>query len=401
MNLPKPDFTLFRLDQWLRPASHPLKSPGQSPGLLVHLGEQRVDRVIFTATEYDEEKAECIATEDVSECLRFADTREVTWIQVTGLHDPERIAQLGEAFHVHPLILEDILSTHCRPKIEEFDDYVFVVTKLLHFDAERHSVDVQQFSLLLLPDTSVITFLEAPTPVFDPVFQRIQTGVTGRIRRSGADYLAWALLDTVVDHYFTVMDGVDEAIADFEERFEDDPNSVRAAELYQLKKEVSALHRLVRPIRDIATILHRSESELITPATRPYFRDLYDHAVHVLEQTEDLRENASGLRDFFLSQASNRMNEIMKVLTIISTIFIPLSWVAGVWGMNFQGGPDAPFNMPELRWAFGYPLALTIMLLIVIAEVYFFWRKGWLTAMTPSGGEKKLPNGFPDSTEKK
>ncbi|MCB1088176.1 MAG: hypothetical protein KDM63_14085, partial [Verrucomicrobiae bacterium] len=215
MKLPSPDFKLFRLDQWLRrPSTHPLKKPGQPPGMLVHLGEQRVDHLVITATEYDIDKAESIATEDVSECLRFADTREVTWLHVTGLHDAEKIAQIGEAFHVHPLILEDILSTHCRPKIEEFDGYVFVVTKLLHYDEESHTVDVQQFSLLLLPDTSVITFLESPSPVFEPVFQRIHSGGNGRIRRHGADYLAWALLDTVVDHYFNVMDGVDEAIAD-------------------------------------------------------------------------------------------------------------------------------------------------------------------------------------------
>jgi magnesium transporter len=371
MKLPRPDFKLFRLDELLkRPTTHPLKSPGQSPGLLLHLGEQRVERVVFTATEYDEEKAESIATEDVSECLRFADTREVTWIHVTGLHDPEPIAKLGEAFHVHPLILEDILSTHCRPKIEEFDDYIFIVTKLLHYDEARHTVDVQQFSLLLLPDTSVITFLEGPTPVFDPVFQRIQASVSGRIRRCGADYLAWALLDTVVDHYFSVMDGVDEAIAEFEDRFEEDPNSVRAPELYQLKKEVSALHRLVRPIRDIATILYRSESTLITPHTRPFFRDLYDHAVHVLEQTEDLRENAAALRDFSLSHASHRMNEIVKVLTSFSAIFLPLTFLVGVYGMNF--------DMPELHIAWAYPAVWVACVLIAFGMFWYFRKRDWM-----------------------
>lgn len=372
MKLPRPDFSLFRLDELLRrPLEHRVKAPGQPPGQLLHIGEKRAERVCFHATEYDEEKAELLATDDVSECLRFADTRQVTWIHVTGLHEPDKIALLGEAFHVHPLILEDILSTHCRPKIEEFDDYVFVVTKLLHYDEATHLVDVQQFSLLLLPDTSVITFLEAPSPVFDPVLQRIQSGGTGRIRRSGSDYLAWALLDTVVDHYFNVMDGVDESLADLENRFQDDPNSVNASELFQLKKEVSALHRLVRPIRDIATILHRSESALITKQSVPYFRDLYDHAIHVLEQTEDLRENAASLRDFYLSQASNRMNEIMKVLTTFSTIFLPLTFLAGVYGMNFH-------SMPELDVTWAYPALWAVFLLIAGGMFWFFRRKNWM-----------------------
>lgn len=372
MKLPPFDFKPFRLDELLRrPAIHSPKAPGHSPGLLVHLGEKRAECLSIFATEYDEERAESITTSDVSECLRFADTREVTWINVTGLHEPEKIAQLGEAFHIHPLILEDILSTHCRPKIEEFDDYVFVVTKLLHYDEKTQTVDVQQFSLLLLPDTSVITFLEAPTTVFDPVMARIQSGGTGRIRKSGADYLAWALLDTVVDHYFSVMDGVDEAIGNFEDRFQEDPNCVTSGELYALKKEVSALYRLVRPIREIATVLHRSDSVLIGESAQPYFRDLYDHAVHVLEQTEDLRENAAILREFFLSHASNRMNQIMKVLTGFSTIFLPLTFLVGVYGMNFE-------HMPEISQPWGYPAVWAVCILIAGGMFWFFKKKDWI-----------------------
>jgi magnesium transporter len=372
MSDPSHPFKRFRLEDLLRwPSAHPLHSPGQPPGLLVHLGERRTDEVRIVAMEYDDETAESIVSQDVSECLRFADTRQVTWIEVTGLHDPDKIAQLGEAFHIHPLILEDILSTHCRPKIEEFDDYVFVVTKLLNYDEATHTVEVQQFSLLLLPDTSVITFLEAPTNVFDPVRQRIQSGGTGRIRKGGADYLAWALMDTVVDHYFSVVDGVDEAIANFEDRFQDDPNSVTSEELYALKKEVSALYRLVRPIREIATVLHRSDSDLIGEAAQPFFRDLYDHSVHVLEQTEDLRENAAILREFYLSHASNRMNQIMKVLTGFSTIFLPLTFLVGVYGMNFQ-------NMPELSQPWGYPMVWAVCVLIAGGMFWFFRKKDWI-----------------------
>ncbi len=373
MNLPRPDFLSLKISELLDRAvsGSKRKAPGQSPGSLIHTGEQRTDQVVFTVTEYDEDHSEILATEDVNECLRFSDTRQVTWIHVTGLHDPERISALGRAFQIHPLILEDILNTDCRPKIEEFDDYVFVVTKLLYYEPATHAVDVQQFSLLLLPDTSVLTFLESPSPVFDPVMDRIRSGGTGRIRKSGADYLAWALLDTMVDHYFGVVDGVDLTLDEAEEKFEDDPDSLEASYLYQLKKEVSALHRLVRPIRDIATILYRSESALITRTSHPYFRDLYDHAVHVLEQTEDLRENAGSLRDFYLSQASNRMNEIMKVLTCFATIFMPLTFLAGIYGMNFE-------HMPELAWPWAYPALMGVFLLTAGGMFVFFRRKGWL-----------------------
>ncbi len=347
------------------------KTPGLSPGTLIHTGEKRVDRVIFTATEYDAESAELLATEDVEECLRFADTRQTTWIHVTGLHEPERISRLGKAFKIHPLILEDILNTDGRPKIEELDKYVFVVTKLLYYDADRHAIDVQQLSLLLLPDSSVLTFLEEPNPVFDPVLERIRTGGGGRIRRFGADYLAWALLDIVVDHYFSVVDGVDETLDQLEDQFEDDPDSLQAKDLFHLKKEVAALHRLVRPMREIATVLNRSDSELLTARTRPYFRDLYDHAIHVLEEAETLRDSAASLRDFYLSHASNRMNEIMKVLTCFATIFLPLTFLAGIYGMNFE-------HMPELHWAWAYPALWVVFLLTAGGMFWYFRRKGWL-----------------------
>ncbi|MCB1063528.1 MAG: magnesium/cobalt transporter CorA [Verrucomicrobiae bacterium] len=373
MKLSRPDFLSFKISELLDRtiSGSTRKAPGQSPGSLIHTGEKRTDQVVFTITEYDEESSECLATEDVSECVRFSDTRQVTWIHVTGLHDPERISELGHAFHIHPLILEDILNTDCRPKIEEFDEYIFVVAKLLYYDNATHTVDVQQLSLILLPDTSVLTFLESPSPVFDPVMERIQSGGGGRIRNSGADYLAWALLDTVVDHYFSVVDGVDLTLDEAEEKFEDDPDSLEASELYQLKKEVSALHRLVRPIRDIATILYRSESALISKSTHPFFRDLYDHAVHVLEQTEDLRENASSLRDFYLSQASNRMNEIMKVLTSFATIFMPLTFLAGIYGMNFK-------YMPELDWPWAYPALIGVFFVTAAVMFVLFRKKGWL-----------------------
>jgi magnesium transporter len=246
-----------------------------------------------------------------------------------------------------------------------------VVTRLLFYDDATHTVDAQQFSLLLLPNSTVLSFLEAPSPIFDPVMERMRSGGTGRIRKLGSDYLAWALMDTVVDHYFHALDGVDEALDESEAKFEENQDSLDANDLYQLKKEVSALHRLVRPTRDIATILYRSDSALMKKENQPYFRDLYDHAVHVLEQAEDLRENAAALRDFFLSQASNRMNEIMKVLTCFATIFLPLTFLAGIYGMNFE-------HMPELAWEWAYPSLWAVFLVAAGGMFWFFRRKRWL-----------------------
>ena len=347
------------------------KPPAQPPGTLEHIGEKRVEKFGILVADYDAEEAEFEEFDSVEDSFRFAGTDRVTWIHLTGLHDVEAIRKLGEGFGIHPLILEDILNTTSRPKIEDHDDYLFVVTKLMNFDETSRSVDVQHFSLLLLPDGSVLTFLEAPTPVFDPVRQRIRTGGGGRIRKSGADYLAWALLDAVIDHYFRVIEGVDETIAAIDEKLQVDTDAVEPAELYALKKEVSALHRLVRPIREIATVLLRSDSALMTDYSRPYYRDLYDHALHVLESAEDLRELAGALRDFYLTAVSNRMNEVMKVLTSFATIFMPVTFLAGIYGMNFE-------VMPELKWPWAYPALIGIFLVIAGVMFVFFRRKKWI-----------------------
>jgi len=371
MRLSRKLLALPNLDSHLRGVGNRKeKPPGHPPGMLVHVGERRADRVSIRAMAYNADSAEEVEIEDPEQCLRFAGTRGITWIQVAGLHDPEPIRKLGEAFGIHPLIQEDILNTRSRPKIEEFDDYIFVVAKLLRHDQEADTVEAQQFSLLFLPDGSVLTFLEVSSPVFEPVLQRIRSGA-GRIRRWGADYLAWALLDTVIDHYYSVADAIDESLLDHEDLFHDNPRALEPSDLYQLKKEASALHRLVRPIRDITTVLHRSESSLLTPALRPYLRDLHDHALHLLEQTEDLRENAASLRDFYLSEASNRMNGIMKVLTCFSTIFLPLTFLVGVYGMNFA-------HMPELGLVWAYPALWGIFALISAAMFLFFRKKDWL-----------------------
>lgn len=349
--------------------SHSAKPPAMPPGALVHVGEQLTDKVTFRIVEYNKEKVVIEDTDDIAECLRFKDTRPVTWFQVTGLHEIDKISELGKRFEIHPLVLEDILNTSSRPKVEMFDDYLFVISKLLRFDQETRNVEMQQFALIVFK-TVVITFLEAPTTVFDPVLERINKGA-GRIRGAEQDYLAWALMDAVVDHYFGVIDGVDHQLSDLDGALQEDAAGVEAGVLFAAKREVAELHRLVRPIREIATALHRGDSLLLTDYSKPFFRDLYDHAIQAIESVEDLRELASGLRDFYLSAVSNRMNEIMKVLTLFASFFLPLTFLAGIYGMNFE-------HMPELAVPWAYPALWSVFIVASIGMFILFKRKKWL-----------------------
>ncbi len=351
-----------------REFGHHAKPPAMPPGALVHVGEQLTDKVTFRIVEYNRENITIEDTDNVAECLRFKDTKPVTWIQVTGLHEIEKISELGQRFEIHPLVLEDILNTSSRPKAEVFDDYVFIVSKLLRYDHDTKNVEVQQFALVVFK-TVVISFLEAPTPIFDPVLDRIKKGM-GRIRGAAQDYLAWALLDAVVDNYFGVIDGVDQQLTDLDDALQKDAAGVEANVLFTAKREVSELHRLVRPIREIATALYRGDSALLTEYSKPFFRDLYDHAIQAIESVEDLRELAAGLRDFYLSAVSNRMNEIMKVLTLFASFFLPLTFLAGIYGMNFE-------HMPELAIPWAYPALWGVFIVLALGMLVLFRKKRW------------------------
>lgn len=344
------------------------KPPASPPGTLIHIGKRLTDRLTISVFEYDAERLEEIETEEVAGLTRFHETEPVTWIRVTGLHDVEKIAAMGEAFGIHALVLEDILHTNSRAKVEEFDDYVFVVTKLLSWDAADEQLDVQQFAMVILP-RAVITFMEGPSSVLDPVVHRIREG-RGRLRKSREDYLAWAILDALVDHYFVVIDEVDSRLSAMDEEMQVNITAVDARVLFAMKRELFELHRLVRPIREVVTILHRADSRLITKQSRPFYRDLYDHAIHAIERLEDLRELGSSLRDFYMAAAGNRMNEIMKVLTIFATFFLPITFVAGVYGMNFE-------HMPELKWRWAYPTLWAVFIGIAMTMVVLFRRKKW------------------------
>ncbi|MCA1809129.1 MAG: magnesium/cobalt transporter CorA [Kiritimatiellia bacterium] len=345
------------------------RKAGLPPGSLVHVGEQKTARVQVRLLDYNARQFNEQTDVSPAECVSFRSTDTVTWIDVVGLHDPAVIEKLGGDFSLHPLTQEDILNTRQRPKVEQFDDYVYVVIKMLMLEPVRKTLVVEQVSLIIGAGY-VISFQEQPGDVFENIRQRIRLD-KGRVRRCGADYLAYLLLDAVVDNYFIVLEHLGEKTELLENQVLADPEGHIQHEIYLLKRELMTLRKAVWPLREMTAALQRTESELLTTETHVYLRDLYDHAVQVLDAVETLRDVMSGLMDIYLSSISNRMNAVMKVLTMIATVFIPLTFIAGVYGMNFE-------HMPELHWAWSYPVVMSLMLLMALGMLYVFRRKQWL-----------------------
>jgi magnesium transporter len=345
------------------------KMAGLSPGSLVHIGEKKTEAVRIHAIDYDEQHFEEKVVTDYEECRPFRDSPEVTWIDVIGLHDPQVIENIGSLFGLHPLIQEDILNTEQRPKAEIFDDYIYVVLKTLMVDKESDSLGVEQMSLII-GNNYVISFQERPCEVFDTVRERIRTG-KGRLRKCGADYLAYRLIDAIVDNYFVVMEYMGDKTEAVEDKVLENPHEQTLHEVYVLKREIILVRKAVWPLREVIGSLQRGETKLIREDTQVYLRDVYDHTIQMLDTVETFRDIMSGLMDIYLSSISNRMNAIMKVLTIIATIFIPLTFIAGVFGMNFVWMPPKDEN-----W--GYPACLLVMAIVAGGMLVFFRRKRWL-----------------------
>jgi magnesium transporter len=342
---------------------------GLPPGTLVHIGERKVEKTRITVLDYDAGQFQEKEVETVEECFPFKDTPTVTWINIDGIHEVEVIEKIGRHFNIHPLILEDILHTGQRPKMEDLENYIFVVVKMLYYDDEEHEVTSEQVSLIL-GSNFVISFQEREGDVFDPVRERIRKA-KGRIRRLKADYLAYVLIDTIVDHYFVILEKIGERIEDMEEELVTNPKPETLQHIHNLKRELIFLRKSVWPLREIISGLERGDSSLIDESTGIYFRDVYDHTISVAETVETFRDMVSGMLDTYLSSVSNKMNEVMKVLTIMATIFIPLTFVAGIYGMNFE-------FMPELKWHWGYFAALALMGAVAVVMVIYFRRKTWL-----------------------
>ncbi|TRO45591.1 magnesium/cobalt transporter CorA, partial [Candidatus Bathyarchaeota archaeon] len=307
------------------------KKRGLPPGTIVHVGEQRHEPVKLTVIKYDSADFQEKTVTDVKEACSFRNKSSVMWLNIDGVHQPEIIEQVGQSFGLHPLVAEDIASTGQRPKMEDFDDYIFIVLRMLRFDSAEDETKTEQMSIILGRDF-VISFQEREGDVFDNIRERLKSN-KGRIRKLGTDYLAYSLIDSIVDNYFAVLEKLGETIEDIEDRLVTSPTSETLKTIHDLKREIIFLRKSVWPLREVINRLERSESPLINKSTFVYLRDVYDHTIQIMDAVETFRDMLSGMLDIYLSSVSNRMNEVMKVLTVIATIFIPLTFVAGIYGM--------------------------------------------------------------------
>jgi magnesium transporter len=345
------------------------RKAGLPPGSLVHIGEKKAERTKITIIDYDGESFQEKEAESIEECCALRETPTVSWINVDGVHDSRLISDLGSRFGVHPLILEDIMTTAQRPKMEDMGDYIYIVVRMLDLVNKKNEVRSEQVSLIL-GSNFVISFQESEGDVFDAVRERIRSG-KGRVRKQGPDYLAYALIDAIVDNYFLVLEKLGENVEEIEEALVSNPDRETLHEIHRMKREMIYLRKSVWPLREVISGLERTESELIKESTGIFLRDVYDHTIQVIDTVETYRDMLSGMLDIYLSSLSNRMNEVMKVLTIIATIFIPLTFIAGIYGMNFK-------FMPELGWRWGYFLVLGVMLALGVLMVILFKRRRWL-----------------------
>lgn len=344
-------------------------APGSAPGIMLPdpAAEPSHLRAMVYGPDGLEEIAQC-SPDDLAG-LRARST--VLWVDVTGLADIALIERVGQAFGLHQLSLEDVVNVHQRPKSEDFDHHAFIITRMMLPNQGMESEQVSMF----VGDDFLVTFQERAGDCFEPVRERLRRG-KGKIRQHGADYLAYALIDAVIDGYFPVLEALGEAVEDLEDDVIAKPAPNQVDRLHQIKRDLLSLRRAVWPTREMVNALIRGDSPHIGETARLYLRDCYDHSIQLMDIVETYREIASSLLDVYLSSLSTKMNEIMKVLTIIATIFIPLSFLVGLWGMNFDRA--SPWNMPELGWTYGYPIALGIMLAVGLGLVFWFWRRGWI-----------------------
>ncbi len=345
------------------------RKAGLPPGTLIHIGEKKTEEVKITIMDYDETQLQEKEAKTFDECFPYKGRPTVTWINVDGIHQIETLEKLGECFELHPLTLEDVLNTDQRPKMEDFGDYMYIVLKMFSYNDKNNEILIEQVSFIL-GSNFVLSFQENVGDVFDPIRERIRSG-KGRIRKMGADYLLYSLLDAIVDNYFIILEKIGEQIEFIEERLIINPASKTLNIIHKLKRDMLFLRRSVWPLREVISGMERGESSLIKGTTKIYLRDVYDHNIQIIDTIETLREMLSGMLDIYLTSISNRLNAVMKVLTIIATIFMPLTFLAGIYGMNFK-------YMPELEWKWGYFLILLVMFAIGISMLFYFKKKKWL-----------------------
>jgi magnesium transporter len=348
---------------------------GLPPGALTFIGEKLLEKVKITVMDYDAENLQEKDVERIEDCFPFKETPTVTWINISGIHDVAVVEKIGSHFGLHPLVQEDILNTGQRPKLEESDEYFYIALKMIYIEKDKSYFSSEQVSIIF-GDNFVLSFQEKEGDVFDPVRERIRKTVP-RSRMLGPDYLAYSLIDAVVDNYFTVLEHLGEGIESIEDVLINQPNPHNLETIHDMKRELILMRKRIWPLREVVSALSRSDSKLIHDYTDPYIRDLYEHVIQVIDTVETFRDMVSGLVDMYLSSVSNKMNEVMKVLTVIATIFIPLSFLAGVYGMNFDRS-IGHWNMPELGFAYGYVGFWVVALVVGVGLFVFFKRKGWV-----------------------
>ena len=343
------------------------RKTGLPPGTLVHIGEKKTDKVTIATFNYAATR--CDERQDLSlDGLAPPTDESITWVDVGGVHKMDILESFGKQFQLHPLLLEDIANTDQRPKLDDYETCLFLVLKMLSV-TDQQEIVVEQVSLVLGPNF-VLSFQENGADVFTPVRDRLRGG-KGRLRQSGADYLLYTLVDAIVDQYFVVLEVVGEKIEVLQDLVVSDPREETLHQIHALKRQLLFLRRAVWPLREAMNNLSRSESSFLQESTKVFFRDVYDHTIQIVDTVETLHEMISAGLNIYLSSVSYRLNAVMKVLTIITTIFMPLTFIVGIYGMNFE-------HMPELKWEWGYPLVLGVIVAIAIAMLGFFKRKNWI-----------------------
>lgn len=365
--------------------------PGSMPGTLNI--ESDASLPVIVLIDYNEAQAERQEVETPEDCIPFLDTESVSWVDVKGLGSEDVLRRLGKVFSLHPLVLEDIVNVPQRPKIEEYDEQLLIIARMVTMKSSGSGFMSEQVSLVLGRHYLLTVQEEPEYDCFGPVSERIRTN-KGTIRKQGADYLAYALLDSIIDGFFPVLEEYGEKIEDLEAEVVENPSRQTLEKIHAVKRELLGLRRAIWPQRDAINALIRDGNALISHDVTIYLRDCYDHAIQVLDMVETYRELAASLMDVYLSSVSNKMNEIMKLLTVISSIFIPLTFIAGIYGMNFNT-EKSPFNMPELNWYWGYPLAMGFMALIAFGMVFLFWQRGWFENFSTVQAKDTPPNQKP------
>ncbi|BAY25390.1 magnesium and cobalt transport protein CorA [Calothrix sp. NIES-2100] len=350
------------------------QQPGNIPGTLIIDENAEYPEIILI--DYNQQDYNRRKIEVPEECVPYLDTTSVTWVDVQGLGNQDILQRVGKIFDLHPLVLEDIVNVPERPKTEDYEDQLLIIARMVVPKENAFGFHSEQVSFILGKNYLLTVQEEPEHDCFEAVRSRIEKS-KGIIRKSKADYLTYALLDAIIDGFFPVLERYGEQIEDLEEEVIIKPTQKTLQKIYKIKRELLQLRRAIWPQRDVMSSLMRDSGEMISDEVRIYLRDCYDHAVQVIDMVETYRELTSGLMDVYLSAVSNKMNEIMKLLTVVSSIFIPLTFVAGIYGMNFNT-EKSPYNMPELNWYWGYPMCWAIMLAIAGGLLFFFWRRGWL-----------------------